>query len=176
LRAEHTLRKGGYKINYGLNYEYARYFNASNIKNVEDGAVVVNQYKTKLGLNKYGLFAQVSKSYANEKIGLSLGARMDGTNYNSKTANPFTQFSPRFSFSYSPIPGLSFNANTGIYYQLPAYTTLGFQDNDVFVNKINEVKYIRNIQGVFGAAYTTDFNAKVSVEGFYKNTISILCS
>jgi hypothetical protein len=168
LRAEHTLRKGGYKINYGLNYEYARYFNASNIKNVEDGAVVVNQYKTKLGLNKYGLFAQVSKSYANEKIGLSLGARMDGTNYNSKTANPFTQFSPRFSFSYSPIPGLSFNANTGIYYQLPAYTTLGFQDNNVFVNKINEVKYIRNIQGVFGAAYTTDFNAKVSVEGFYK--------
>ncbi|HCK22368.1 MAG TPA: ferric aerobactin receptor, partial [Bacteroidetes bacterium] len=79
------------------------------------------------------------------------------------------QFSPRLSISYSFAPRWSFNANTGIYYQLPAYTTLGYRDNSgTLVNAENGLTYIRNDQIVAGFEFRPDAGSRVSVEGFYK--------
>jgi len=169
LRAEHTVRMKGYKIQYGVSYEYARYFNETLQQVIVEGAAQDYRYKTDIGLSKYALFAQVSKKYVDDKLGLSLGFRADGMNFNSQMKNPFTQFSPRASISYAIIPGLTINANAGMYYQLPPYTSVGYKNiSGDLVNKTNGLEYIRNIQAVAGVAYTTSFNAKFSVEGFYK--------
>lgn len=170
VRAEHTVRLNGFKINYGIQYEYARYKNHTFQWTVNEmGQSVTSQYNTKLGLNKYGLFAQVNKKFVNDKLGMSLGFRADGNNFNTSMRNPFTQFSPRFSISYAVVPGLTISANTGMYYQLPPYTTLGFEnDQGELVNQQNNIEFIRNFQSVAGIAYTTGWNAKFSLEGFYK--------
>ncbi|MEZ5024662.1 MAG: TonB-dependent receptor [Chitinophagales bacterium] len=133
-----------------------------------DTSLQLTQYNSKIGFNKYGLFAQVSRKFAKDKLGLSLGLRFDGNDYNSETKNLFAQVSPRFSISYALTPALTINANTGIYYQLPPYTVLGYKEDGQFINRTNGVEYIRNIQAVGGLAYITSFNAKFSVEGFYK--------
>ena len=53
------------------------------------------------------------------------------------------QLSPRFSASYLFTEKWLINFNIGRYYQRPAYTTLGFMDNNGnLVNKDNGLKYI----------------------------------
>lgn len=168
LRFEHVARWNNYKIAYGVNYEFARYTaNTTNQITTPIGVQKIN-YQSLFNMQKYGLFAQLSKGYFADRLNVSLGFRADGANYNKKMANPFNQFSPRFSTSFAINKSWSINFNTGIYYQLPAYTTLGYR-NDVgdLVNKEN-LKYINNKQVVAGVAYTTSFNTKISVEGFYK--------
>jgi hypothetical protein len=84
-------------------------------------------------------------------------------------ANPFEQFSPRFSLSYILKPRLSVNFNTGIYHQLPAYTTMGFQDGTgTFVNRENGLRYIRAHHVVGGVEYNSAFNTRFTMEGFLK--------
>jgi hypothetical protein len=168
LRFEHTARMNGYKISYGANYEFARYTNTTFNKVVTNEGTFDLLYDTKLKLQKYGFFAQVSRAYFQEKLSLSLGLRADGTNYNSLMSNPFRQISPRFSASYAITEGLSINFNTGWYHQLPSYTVLGFRDSlGMLVNKPG-LEYINNAQVVGGLAYTTNFNTRFSAEGFYK--------
>ena len=169
LRFEHVIRAKEYKINYTANYEYARYTTATANKITIGDTVLSIAYNSKLNLQKYGFSAQVSKAYLNERLSLSLGLRADGNNYNKKMANPFRQLSPRFSASYAFTNYLSLNFNTGLYYQLPPYTTLGFKDNaGVLVNKDN-LDYIRNVQVVGGISSTINSsNTKFSLEGFYK--------
>jgi len=167
LRVEHTSLKAGYKITYGISLEHARYTN-STFNRLPFGTI---NYEAKINLLKYGAFAQVGKSYLkDDRLTLSLGARIDGMNYSKETANPFKQFSPRFSASFAATPQLSFNFNTGMYFQTPPYTVLGYKDTETgeFVNKANGIKYINNKHAVAGVSYITESNTKVSVEGFYK--------
>jgi hypothetical protein len=57
----------------------------------------------------------------------------------------------------------------GIYYQLPAYTVLGYKDNNNnLLNVNNGAKYINNTHYVTGFAFETKQNARFTVEGFYK--------
>lgn len=169
LRFEHVLRVKEYKISYGVNYEYARYTTKTSNKITTGDTVIDIQYSSKLKLQKYGFFAQVSKAYFDDRLSLSLGIRADGNNYNKKMANLFRQFSPRFSASYAITNYLSINFNTGLYYQLPPYTTLGYTDNTgTLVNK-DWLDYIRNFQVVGGLSSTINSsNTKFSLEGFYK--------
>jgi hypothetical protein len=91
---------------------------------------------------------------------LSLGVRADGNSYNKNMANLFNQLSPRFSASYALNNIFSMSYNVGLYYQSPSYTTLGYRNNDnILVNQPN-LKYIRNLQNVFGIAATLKSNTK----------------
>jgi hypothetical protein len=81
--------------------------------------------------------------------------------------NPLKQVSPRFSASFTILPGLSINANTGLYYQLPSYTSLGYTENDEFVNR-DRLKFTRAFHVVGGIAYSTKSRTKFSIEGYYK--------
>lgn len=168
IRAEHVIRKGGYKVEYGAGYEFARYVNTT-FSRSPAGESEDLTYHTDLGLHLYGLFVQASKRYANDRLGVSLGFRVDGNSYNRSMRRPWEQFSPRLSLSYTLVPGLTLNASTGVYYQLPPCTVLGYRNNQgELVNQGNGVKYIRSIHAVGGLAYATGFNALFSVEGFYK--------
>lgn len=170
FRFEHTLSKSGYKINYGVGYEFANYSNNTfNRIALPSGTVNEVNYSSKLNFHKYAFFAQASKNYFKEKLLLSLGVRSDGSTFSSSTTNLFKQLSPRFSLSYAINEQLRFNFNSGLYYQLPAYTVLGFRNNDGdLINAQNNVGYINNKHLVSGFSYTTPVNSKLSVEGFYK--------
>ncbi|MFK7783899.1 MAG: ferric aerobactin receptor, partial [Crocinitomicaceae bacterium] len=62
------------------------------------------------------------------------------------------------------------SANVARFHQLPSYTVLGFRDQaGNLVNKDNNLKYIRADHYVAGASFLSEFKAKFSVEGFWKN-------
>jgi hypothetical protein len=119
-------------------------------------------------MGKYSLFTQASQSFNKEKLVLSAGLRVDGNTYSKDMSNPLNQLSPRISLAYSLTKRLSVNFNTGIFYQLPPFTILGYQQNGEFVNKTNNIKYVGNKQVVLGLEFNTDFNAKITIESFYK--------
>jgi hypothetical protein len=95
---------------------------------------------------------------------------MDGNTYSSLMAKFWEQFSPRFSASYSINSNFSLNANIGRYYQLPAYTVLGYRDfaTNELANKANNVTYIRCDHIVAGVEYTNSKSLRITVEGFLK--------
>jgi hypothetical protein len=71
--------------------------------------------------------------------------------------------------SYQINEKVSFNANTGIYYQLPPYTALGYRDRQgSLVNKDNGLKYIRSVHYVAGFQFFPNQFTKLGVEGFLK--------
>ena len=82
--------------------------------------------------------------------------------------NPLKQFSPRLSLSYNLCGDVWVNGSIGRYYQLPAYTTMGYKENNVLVNKYNGLMYIRSDQAVAGLEYRLGRDARITVEGFYK--------
>ena len=168
LRIEHTVRLGDYKFNYGAGYEYVKYNNRTfNRIFTSAGPQTVN-YFSEFDMNKYAFFAQASRKLVEERLVLSLGFRMDANSYSQEMNNPLEQFSPRFSLAYALTERLSFNFNTGIYYQLPPYTILGYQEEGVFVNKQNGIKYVRNNHVVGGLEFNTAANSRITVEGYYK--------
>jgi hypothetical protein len=150
-------------LNYGLGYEYARYTNSTKL-NTDNGS---SSFDVALPVHKYALFAQLSKKLFRERLVLGLGARMDGNDFNASMMNPLTQFSPRFSASFTILPGFSVNLNTGLYYQMPSYTTLGYTEDDEFVNK-ERLKYVRSFHVVGGLSYATKTATKFSIEAYYK--------
>jgi hypothetical protein len=168
LRIEHTVRVGDYKFNYGLAYEFAKYNNRTfNKIFTSSGAQTIN-FASDFSMNKYAGFAQASRKWMDERLILSLGFRFDANDYSEEMSNPLEQFSPRFSLAYAISDRLSFNFNTGIFYQLPPYTVLGYQEDGVFVNRENGVKFIQNNHVVAGFEYNTATNSKISIEGYYK--------
>ena len=84
-------------------------------------------------------------------------------------SNPLNQLSPRFSLAYALGEKSSLNFNIGQYFQLPAYTVMGYRNNNnELVNKENEVTYINNKHLVFGIETNPGNFSKLTVEGFYK--------
>lgn len=166
-RWEVSLRKNDYSIRYGLNTEFAKYNNQTLQLVYLNDSSFYYKYQSDFNLLKFGGFGQLSKRYYNDKLLISLGVRADGANFNSNMANLFNQLSPRISFSYSLNENTTINLGTGRYFQLPAYTTLGYKDSaGEFLNE--NVKYIGANHFIFGVEKTFKDKALFSVEGFYK--------
>jgi hypothetical protein len=172
IRYEEVARKNGYKLTYGAGMEYAKYSNRTNqkvfIPSGEDTITEIN-YSSDLDLFKWNLFGQISRGYLNEKLMLSLGVRSDANSYSSEMSNLLAQFSPRFSASYSLTPKLMLNFNVGRYFQLPAYTTMGYRLPDgELLNKTNGLRYIQADHIVAGIDFRRNEKSKITLEGFYK--------
>ncbi|WP_423129741.1 TonB-dependent receptor [Gaoshiqia sp. Z1-71] len=169
LRYENTARMGEAKLNFGASLDFVRYTNSTKQKRYyADGILDVN-YATGLNLTKWGLFGQASHKLANDRLALSVGVRMDANNYSPDMSSLFDQFSPRVSASWQFRPGWSLNLNSGRYYQLPPYTTLGYKENDEYINKANQLKYIRADHLIAGLEYQARQNMVFTLEGFLKN-------
>lgn len=168
LRFENTTRLDGVKLNFGANLDVVTYKNSTQQKRVYGGQTADINYNTDLNLVKWGFFAQASKNFFAERLSLSLGVRADASNYAESMNNLFQQFSPRFSASYSLTETWSLNFNTGRYYQLPSYTTLGFKQDDALVNKKNNLKYIAVNHWIGGIEYRPSTTVQFSLEGFWK--------
>lgn len=170
FRIEHTLRTAkNIKINYGANLEYNNYNNSTYNRITTPYGVDTINFSSKLNLWKWGLFGQISMSFFNEKLGISAGLRTDANDFDKSMRNPLNQLSPVISLTYNILPGLSVVANTGLYYQLPPYTVMGYRNGDqIPVNKFNNITYIRAHHVVAGVEYLTKWNMKLSAEGFVK--------
>jgi hypothetical protein len=169
LRLEHHLLKKRIRFTYGVSYEFARYFNSTYNRISTPQGLDTIAYETSLNLHKYGTFGKVSRRFAGNRLALALGLRLDGSSYSPAMANPLEQLSPRFSLSYVLKPRLSLNFNTGVYYQLPAYTVMGYQDGaGSLVNRAQGLRYIRARHVVGGVEYDAEFNARFTLEGFWK--------
>jgi hypothetical protein len=170
LRYEHqSSYDNGLKLNYGANLEYAYYDNSTFNRSFANGQPLLINYNSELELVKYGIFGQASKNFYNDRLLLSFGIRTDANNYSGDMNNMLKQLSPRLSVSYMLTQGWYLNVNTGRYYQLPPYTTLGFRSNEgELVNKDNGLTYIQSDHLVGGVEFQPDNESKLSVEGFYK--------
>lgn len=172
IRYEEVARKNGYKITYGAGSEYAKYSNTTFQKVFipagQDTVTEIN-YSSDLSFVKWSLFGQVSKSFLSEKLMLSFGIRSDANSYSKQMSNLLKQMSPRFSASYVLTPKLTVNLNTGRYFQLPAYTTMGYRLPDgELLNKTNGLRYIEADHYVAGLDYRRNEKSKLTLEGFYK--------
>jgi hypothetical protein len=169
FRFENNTRLESFRLNFGVNAEMATYTNDAMGRRFYEGQVVDISYNTRLNLIKWGAFVQTSKNFFDERLSLSLGLRSDANNYSSQMNNLLKQISPRFSASWEFTPNWSFNFNTGRYYQLPAYTTLGYKIGNEFINKKNDLKYISVDHIIGGFEYRPKSNILFSTELFWKN-------
>jgi hypothetical protein len=170
FRAENSIFGKGYTIKYGVNYQYSRYFiNNFDRATLASSSQVIDVESTS-NFNQYGAFISGSKNFYKDRLLVTGGVRMDGADFAETASNPLNQISPRVSFSYQLKPNLFATANAGIYYQKPAYTVLGFQDNEgVLVNRENDVRFIRNSQLIAGIEFVVpEKNRRFTAEAFYK--------
>ena len=73
----------------------------------------------------------------------------------------------RFSSSIPISDYINININTGSYYQLPPLTVLGYKENGEFVNRNNNVTYMKSVHYVSGIDFNTQTNNKTSLEFFW---------
>lgn len=166
LRIENFYRKDGWRITSGGGFEQIKYITSEFDLRVAPGAAARN-YETDLTLYQYFAFGNINRSFLDEKVNVNIGLRLEGNSFNANTANPLNQLSPKIAVTYNISSDLSFNANYSIYNQLPPFTSLGFRDTTgALVNA--DLNYINTQHIVAGFAYYLPFNAKISVEGFYK--------
>ena len=170
FRFEHTYNKNGWRLNAGVGYEFAKYFNSTFNRVTIQGVPVLIDFESTLGLHKVALFGQLSKSLLKEKLNLSLGLRTDVNSYAKSMMNPLDQLSPSFSINYRINSQWALNGNIARYHQLPAYTILGYRDaSGNLKNKENELRYISADHFVLGTEYLTKFDSRFTLEGFFKS-------
>ena len=166
FRYEQVERIGNQKLTFGMNLESAEYTNRTFNRVPYVGEV---RYQSDISFYKAALFAQWSISALREDLTLSAGFRLDANTFNDRMQRPQDQFSPRLSLSYRLSDRFRFNANAGRYFQLPAYTILGFRDNaGTLVNKV-DARYMQCDHLVAGFEYTAPSFVRITLEGFYKN-------
>ena len=163
LRNEVTKNINDWKIVAGLNVTNADYSNKTSI---------INQglnYDSSINFFKYGLFAQASKSFFNDRFDVSFGFRTDANTFTTQKNQLLETFSPRLSLSYALTEDKDWRLNfaMGKYFKIQPYTVLGYQDNSGnFANK--DSKYTGNVHFVFGVSKAINKTTQTSLEGFYK--------
>lgn len=165
FRFENNSRAGRYRINFGAGVETGRY-TTNTLNLLPYGS---NIYESKIDLVKYGVFGQLSRGFSDDKLNLSVGLRADANTFSGRMNNLSKTLSPRFSASYNFTEKLSVNFNSGIYYQLPAYTVLGFRPATGAPLANKQVVYINSRQVVLGVEYNTLKNTRFTVESFFKS-------
>ena len=162
LRLKTVNYVNDWKISWGGNIQYSDYFN--NTSDLYNQA----EYLTKFNFYKYGLFGNISKSFFENKLDVSIGIRSDEDTFSSgsKLTN---NLSPRLStsLSISKDRRLKWNSSFGTYYKIPVYTVLGFKNSlGEFANQ--DAQYTKSNHFVTGFDYALGNASKISIEGFLK--------
>ncbi|HBQ60856.1 MAG TPA: TonB-dependent receptor, partial [Balneolaceae bacterium] len=163
LRYQATKFVDNWTLSGGLNVINADYNNTT-----EDLINDLN-FETSLNFFRYGIFAQSSANFYNNRLGLSFGLRADGNTFTESGNEIYRTVSPRFSISYKLTENEKWtaNASVGRYFKILPYTTLGFQTNSGnFPNTTSA--YIQSDHLVAGIEYLLNERARISAEGFLK--------
>ena len=165
LRAENRSYLGRWTLREGVEVNWSGYTNRT-LQRLYTDKSQLSDYDTRLGIVGWGLFAGAEYASADKRFTASAGLRADGCDYSGRMARLWNRPSPRASVSYALAPAWSVSGSAGLYYQLPAYTALGFKRDDRLVNE--SLDYMR--VGIFSAGIDWRLRDRliVSVEGFYK--------
>lgn len=159
LRWAITSFKNDWKFQTGLNLQYSDYKNKT--FDLNDNYA----YETEIDFMKYGGFANITRSFLDERLDLSFGLRVDGDSFTKGNALLST-LSPRMALSYEFVDYWKLKASVGRYYKIAPYTILGYQENGNFVNK--DADYTRSDHFVLGLERILGPAASISLEAFYK--------
>jgi len=160
LRYALTKFSNGWKFSGGANIQYSQYENAT--VDVTDNLA----FTTEIDFFKYGLHANLTKSFFEDNLDVSFGFRLDDDTF-TEADNLLSTFSPRLSLSYRIKENWRINGSVGRYFRLPPYTILGFRNNDgVLVNQ--NVDYTQSDHVVLGLQHFFGPSSSISFEGFYK--------
>jgi len=165
IRLEYNFKKNDYSIIIGSNLEDATYTNNTTQKFTVGNSIITGINNVDLHFIKYGAFAQISKTYFENKLTSSIGLRLDGNSF-TDNANSHN-ISPRVSLAYNINSKTSINSNIGRFHQLPSYTILGFENNGNYLNK--DAAYISCDHAVLGIEYNPSSYSKITLESFYKS-------
>ena len=165
LRAENRSCLGRWTVREGAELSYSSYTNRT-FQRLFTDETLLSDYRTRLGIVGWGLFAGADYASEDKRFTASLGLRADGNDYSPRMARLWHQLSPRASVGYRLGRGWSLSGSAGLYYQLPPYTALGFKEADAWVNK--SLHYMRVGAFSAGVGWRLRDRLIVSVEGFYK--------
>lgn len=161
----------GIDATYGLGAEYVKYSNSTQDRvPAEGGALELVDFSSEFNAWKYGGFAQANQRVLDNRLTWSAGMRLDGSTAAQGLKNPLKYASPRLSLSWALAPGWTWNANAGVYHQMPAYTILGFANAEgERLNANQTTRFLSNRQAVMGFRRENDkTNRVISLEGFWK--------
>ncbi|WP_238395834.1 TonB-dependent receptor plug domain-containing protein [Pontibacter pudoricolor] len=176
LRLDVNKYKNGWRYAYGVSGQYVQFTNdiysviRKELRDEQNNVVqpgIILDYDTRLDFFRYGAFGQVSRSVLNEKLGLSLGVRTDLNSFTDEGNNPLKTLSPRLAISYLIHDKWTINGSSGLYYKLPAYTVLGYQEKGIYLNK--QADYTRSLHYVLGTEFLPRQDLRFTLEGFYKD-------
>lgn len=177
FRFDINTNKNGWKVAYGAVAQLSEYANATynvirkefrdNNNNIIQPAVTVQFNSPLKNFWRYGAFAQLSKRFFDNRLGISTGIRTDMNTFTTDGNNGLKTLSPRIALSYVLADKWTLNASVGRYYKIAPYTILGFADNNnQFLNKNSQ--YLQSDHYVAGLEYLPSDNLRFTVEGFYK--------
>lgn len=163
LRHQFKLFVNNWTYSFGYSLQHVLYDN-----NTLD---LVNswEFNSDLRFLRYGAYAQASSNWLDDRLQLSAGFRIDDNSFMTDNTGLFAQFSPRLSASYTldRAGKVKWNQSWGIYYKIPPYTVLGYQDNlGLWVNQSS--KYIESEHLVGGLEFLINESARMTLEGFLK--------
>lgn len=161
LRYQFTKFYGDWKLSGGLNLQHSFYSNET--VNTTNNLL----FNTEIDFVKYGLFANATNSFFDDKLDVSFGVRTDADTFTQGNSLAST-LSPRLGFSYEFQENWKLNGSVGRYFKIPPYTMLGFRNNNLDLVNQN-LKYTRSDHYVIGLQRILGPAASISVEGFYKN-------
>lgn len=169
LRLEHKIFRPLWEFNYGLNSELDQVsIDNYSIFTYRGGSPDTLSNAIDMSFFRYGVFGSFQRSFGGGRATLFAGLRLDGNSYSALMQNPLQQLSPRLALSWKLAEMWLLNASSGIYYQLPPYIVLGFEQNGELVNR-DRMRYMRSSQAGLGIEHTTRSGYQVKLEGFYKD-------
>ncbi len=152
-----------------MTYAYGYYVQQVAYNNTTQDLVNDRNFITDLTFLRYGAHLQASTKWLKDRLQFSAGLRFDDNDFMRDGVGLFGQISPRISYSFKLDPSgqWKWNQSWGIYYKIPPYTILGFEDNlGAWVNR--EAKYVRSEHFVGGFEYVINESSRISLEAFYK--------
>ena len=163
LRHQIKLFSGPWTYAFGYSVQQVTYDNTT------QDVVNDRNFVTDVSFIRYGAHLQASAKGLRDRLQFSVGLRVDDNDFMRDGVGLFGQISPRVSYSYQLDAGgqWKWNQSWGVYYKIPPYTILGFEDNRGFwANR--DAKYIRSEHFVGGFEYVIDESSRISLEAFYK--------
>lgn len=156
FRIEDEVNRGCWKILSGINSNLSGYDNATN----------GNSSDVRLRFFNYSLYFSTSYASLNKKLFARIGIKADGSTYSSKLMKFWNHLSPRATVSYTPLPQLSLNISSGIYFQMPPLTSLAYKEDGLYTN--SGLDYMMVYENSLGLKWNISEQIALSAEGFYK--------
>lgn len=132
-----------------------------------DSSLVYTSNSANLSGIRYSAYGQYERKFFGERLLLQTGLRYAGDSYNSEMQGGLDNFLPYASARFNLSSQWAFNAGFGLYQQAPSYTSLGYAENGVLVNR-SSLDFIKSRHLIAGFSYYTRKDGLFSVEAFDK--------